>query len=263
MTGRYTTLRHIESLDPTSDYTEIYRLMIAWEFPWDMARALSLAFLRSFAVPRISTLLCEAGMADRTAEFVKRFTLLLEEPARTGFEGVASRQAISAVNRTHRDYLIDNDDFRYSLATFVVFPVQWVNRYGWRPLSEHEVTATVHHYRTLGKLMGIRDLPDSYADFADLCAAYERDHFAHSESNRRLLEAARAVALTGYPKAFAPMGRIIDALMDPPMAAAFGVRAPAVTRTALHTALLARARIVRRMPPRRTASYRVAKPGFL
>jgi len=29
-------LRRIETLDPAVDYAEIYRIMVAYEFPWDM-----------------------------------------------------------------------------------------------------------------------------------------------------------------------------------------------------------------------------------
>jgi hypothetical protein len=49
--------RRIRELDPDVDFVEIYRIMAAYDFPWDMTRSLSLALYRSYAVPSIGELL--------------------------------------------------------------------------------------------------------------------------------------------------------------------------------------------------------------
>ncbi len=40
-----------DRLDPETDFREIYRNAVAYEFPWDMNQALSFALFRTYAVP--------------------------------------------------------------------------------------------------------------------------------------------------------------------------------------------------------------------
>ena len=47
---RYEWRRRIEQLDPVTECHEIYRIMVAHEFPWDMNQALSFALFRTYAV---------------------------------------------------------------------------------------------------------------------------------------------------------------------------------------------------------------------
>ena len=42
--------REIARLDPEVDYAEIYRIMGAHEFPWDLTQSLGLALYRRFVV---------------------------------------------------------------------------------------------------------------------------------------------------------------------------------------------------------------------
>jgi hypothetical protein len=60
-------LRRIRQLDPDVDFAEIYRIMVAYEFPWDMTQSLGLALYRTYAVPSIGRLLAATGeFSDRT-----------------------------------------------------------------------------------------------------------------------------------------------------------------------------------------------------
>ena len=59
--------RRISQLDPARDYHEIYRILAAHEFPWDINQSLSFALYRTYAVPSIGRLLFETGeFAQRT-----------------------------------------------------------------------------------------------------------------------------------------------------------------------------------------------------
>ena len=53
--------RRIGRLDPDVDFAEIYRILVAHEFPWDMRQSLSLALYRTYAVPSIARLLAATG----------------------------------------------------------------------------------------------------------------------------------------------------------------------------------------------------------
>src|SRR3954464_14913522 len=95
-------LRRIEGLDPAVDYAEIYRVMVAHEFPWDMNQALSFALFRTYAVPSIGRLLHRTG--EFTTRPQKRYddtVLLLDAVLEHGTASGPGRTALRRVNRMH------------------------------------------------------------------------------------------------------------------------------------------------------------------
>lgn len=242
------------NLDPETDFHRVYRELGEYEFPWDFNQALSFALFRTYAVPSIGRLL------DDTHEFTERpqkryddTALLLEEVLLHGFESSNGRDAIRRINGMHRMYDISNDDMRYVLATFVVVPKRWIDDFGWRALTDAEVHASVRYYQTLGKHMGIKDVPETYEAFAQLMDAYEAEHFAYDEGGRRVADATLDLMATFYPRPLAPALRLFSrALMDPPLLAAFDYREPGrVVRAVSTGALRLRAKVVALLPPRR------------
>ncbi|WP_205474437.1 oxygenase MpaB family protein [Nocardioides sp. SYSU D00038] len=246
--------RRNESLDPERDCTEIYYNVVAHEFPWDMNQALSFALFRTYAVPGIGRLLDETG--EFTGNVQKRYddtALLLDPPARLGFDHPESRAAIRRINQMHRSYDIPNHEMLYVLATFVVVPKRWLDDYGKRPLTHAEVEASVHYYRTLGRHMGIKDVPTTYHGFATYLDDYERDHFAYDEGGRRVADATLDLMKTFYAKPLArPAGVFARALMDEPLRQALRYDAPpAWVERAGRAALRGRGVVLRAFPVRR------------
>jgi ER-bound oxygenase mpaB/B'/Rubber oxygenase, catalytic domain len=254
--GRFAIRRRIEALDPAREFTEIYRLMATYEFPWDMNQALSFALFRTYAVPSIGGLLARTG--EFTARPQKRYddtVLILDAVLEHGPASDEGRTAIRRMNQMHRAHDIGNDDLRYVLATFVVMPIRWIDAYGWRRLTETERIAGAHYYRDLGRRMGIRDLPDTWQAFARCLDAYERKHFAFDVGGRDVADATLALLATFPPNDRLPAAlvrRISMAVMDPPLLDAFGFAHPdPVFRALVRRALKARGRVVRFLPPRR------------
>ncbi len=246
--------RHNESLDPTTDFVEIYAKVVGHEFPWDMNQALGFALFRTYAVPGIGRLL------DRTGEFTrntqKRYddtALLLEPPTRLGFEHPEARVAIRRINAMHRAYDIPDHEFRYVLSTFVVVPKRWLDEFGKRPLTPTEVEASVHYYRALGRHMGIKDVPETYAGFEELMDSYEAEHYGFDEGGRRVADATLALMVDFQPRVVRPlMGVFSRSLMDPPLRAAFRYADPPAFVVALSRgALKARGLLLRAFPARR------------
>jgi hypothetical protein len=89
-------------------------------------------------------------------------------------ESTDGRSAVRRMNQMHGSYDISNADMVYVLSTFVVMPVRWISRYGWRDLTPHEVVASVTYYRRLGRLMGITDVPADFAAFEAFEQALDR-----------------------------------------------------------------------------------------
>ncbi|GLX50535.1 peptidase [Streptomyces hygroscopicus subsp. hygroscopicus] len=255
---RFERLERIRRLDPVADAPEIYRLSAVFEFPWDYTRALELALYRTYAVPSIGRLLAEtAELTDRTQKRYDDTALLLDTIVEHGFAAEQGRTAIRRINQMHRSYDIGDDDMRYVLSTFVVVPKRWIDAYGWRRLSRHEIVAAAEYYRTLGRHMGIPDLPTTYEEFETLLDTYEAAHFGWDEGARRVSDATLDLMASWYPRPLAPLLRTgVLALLDEPLLDAFRYQRPgAVTVALVRRAVKARGWVVRLLPPRRSPHF--------
>ncbi|WP_251092373.1 oxygenase MpaB family protein [Streptomyces sp. Caat 7-52] len=255
---RFENLGRIRRLDPVADALEIYRISVSSEFPWDYARALELALYRTYAVPGIGRLLARtAELTERTQKRYDDTVLLLDTVVEHGFATEEGRTAIRRINRMHRSYDISDDDMRYVLSTFVVVPRRWIDAYAWRRLSRHEVVATSEYYRTLGRHMGIPDIPETYEKFETLLDSYEEAHFGWDEGARRVSDATLGLMASWYPVPLAPLLRTATlALLDEPLLRAFHYPRPGAVTTALvRRAVRARGRLVRLLPPRRDPHF--------
>ncbi|MFI8848965.1 oxygenase MpaB family protein [Streptomyces sp. 891-h] len=260
---RYDRLKHILQLDPERNSHEIYRLIAAYEFPWDFTRALELALYRTYAVPSIGSLL--ARTAELTNRSQKRYddtALLLDAVVEHGFDSREGRTAIRRINQMHRAYDITNDDMRYVLCTFVVMPKRWLDAFGWRRLTRHELHAVSHYYRTLGQHMGIKEIPRTYEEFEDCLDSYEEAHFGWDEGARKVSDATLDLMASWYPRPLAPLVRGASlALLDDSLLKAFRYAQPApLARRLTRGGLRLRARGVRLLPPRRRPHHARQNP---
>lgn len=195
-------------------------------------------------------------LLDRTQEFEragqKRYddtVLIGYEMAADGFDSERGRAAARHLNRIHGKYRIPNDDFRYVLATTVVGPKRWIDRFGWRPLCTQEVQALVEAGRKTAAMMGIEGVPDTYEGFERLLDSYEERMFAYDPANRRVANATFRVIASWYPRPLRPLvARFALGLLDEPLLAALGFRPqPPWVRASASAALRLRARCVRRL----------------
>lgn len=251
--GRFGWLRRIEELDPVRDCHTIHRITAGYEFPWDYQRSLEFALFRTYCVPTISALLAETGEFENRPQ--KRYddtSLLMAELLEHGYDSERGRESLRTVNRMHGQYEISNDDMLYVLTTFVYEPIEWIDTYGWRRLHPKERLATFHFYREVGKRMGIKNIPESYTEFAQFKLDYEERTFRFTEDNRRIGTYTLDLYCSWYPAALTPaVKQGVFALLDDRMAGAFGFPAgsPTVERVAVR-ALRARARVERFLPKR-------------
>jgi hypothetical protein len=246
--------QRIQRLDPEVDFAEIYRIMATYEFPWDMTQSLGLALYRTYAVPSIGQLLAATDeFGSRTHKRYADTGLILDAVLEHGFGHPTGRSAIRRMNQMHGAYAISNDDMRYVQSTFVVIPTRWMDRFGWRPMSEIERRASANYYRELGRHMNIKDSPDSYQGFAAYLDAYEREHFAYSPGGRAVSDATLSLLIGFYPRVLHPLVRRFTlALLDPPLRDAFRYPPPGPLIARLAEAgLRGRAAVERRLPARR------------
>lgn len=245
----------IETLDPRVDYERICFLLSAYEFSWDIEKALEFALFRTYAVPSISGLLSWTGeFRDRTRKRYDDTELLLSEINENGQDSASGQASIARINEMHGRFRISNIDMLYVLSTFLVEPVRWLNRFGKRGMTPTEVEACFHYYRALGTKMQIRNIPDSYAAFEAFNRDYETRNFRYAETNAEIGSLTRDLLLSMHvPKRLVPIGRpAVHALCDPPLRSAMGFEEPPRWLERLLVAGLGiRARILRILPSRR------------
>lgn len=55
----------------------------------------------------------------------------------------------------HHRFAIDNEDYLYTLSTFIFEPIRWSERFGWRPIDPKERQAQFIFWCEVGKRMAI------------------------------------------------------------------------------------------------------------
>ncbi len=231
-------------------------------FPWDTTRALELALLKTFCVPSI------AGLLDRSGEFARRprkryddTGLMVAELLRHGPDSPAGAAVIARMNRIHGHYAIANGDFLYVLSSFVVEPIRWLQRYGWRGMSEREQQALFRFWQLVGMRMGIATIPASLEALLAFHQAFEADQFRFAPANARVAEATLAMLLRDWPAPLRPLlRRLLQALPEARVSDSLGwPTAPTPLQAAIRLALRTRSRLAngwqRLMPPQGTRFY--------
>jgi hypothetical protein len=267
MLGRYQRARYIETLDPERDHAEICLLLTRYEFPWDYRVGFQFSVMTDLLIPSISLVLAKSrNFAD---DGQKRFddTMLAEyEVKRHGPDSEHGRDTVRAVNRIHRPYGITNEDFLYVLVSQTLSPIEWINTYAWRRLSDKEIAALVLSARRQGELMGLTGIPEDYAGFQRLLAKTRAERAVFEPVNREVADHVLAVIVNWFPALSRPLvARVVPfaiaALLDPPLPGLLGLRTPRRWFTWLVRATMrARGRLFRHLPPRRDARPYTPRP---
>ncbi|MDI3284072.1 oxygenase MpaB family protein [Polyangium sp. 15x6] len=219
----------IARLDPERDYEAIVYALANHVFPFEIIVAMEIAQLRTFTIPSISKLLHATGQYEH--EGPKRLDdtkAILNEIHRPGLESRASREMVEHLNRIHGLYRISNDDFLYTLSTFVFDPILFIEKWGHRAMTEKEKDAFYFLYRRLGELMHIRDVPESRAAFFAWRQDYERRAQRYARENEAVARGLLVAVQGLLPPALVPYIEPAVVLLtgDDGFRAALGLREP-------------------------------------
>jgi len=253
--SRWRRAEYIAGLDPQRDCEQIGFLLGCCEFAWDTTRSLELALLRTFGVAKGTPLLVQTGALIRHTQ--KRYddtALLLAEIQENGLDHPRARAAFKRINWQHHQHRIPNDEYLYTLSCFVFEPIRWNARFGWRRMTENERLAVFYLWCEIGRRMGIRDIPETYAELEQLNIAFEQDQFRYADANHRLAVANRDMMLGWLlPPGLRWLGApVIHAMLDSPMLRAVGLpEAPGWLRRLVHAGMRLRALVLRWLPARR------------
>lgn len=258
MRDRNHHLDRIRGMDPETDHLRIYRLTTLHEFPFDVMLALQMSFYRTYAIPSIARTLTASGeIGARPIKRGEDTGLMVFEIVENGFDHDRSRAVLRAMNAMHRRWDITPEEFRYVLGVFLIPPMRWLERFGWRKPCCHEYTAAHRFYSELGRHMGLRDIPATYAEFETWFDAYEREHLRGTPEGRALLVASHRLFVNRFPERLAFLGTTLgNALLDDEVRAALGVTGPpAPARLAIRAAFRLRGRLLRFARPRLTSVF--------
>jgi hypothetical protein len=253
--SRFSNLEEISKLDPEKDHQRIAYLDSVFEFPWDTTRSLEFALFRTYAVPKSSKLLVHTEELEyRTQKRYDDTVLILSEILEHGYDSERGRAALKRMNQQHGTYPITNEEMLYVLTTFVFEPIRWMERFAWRPMIEQEKLANYYYWRELGRLMNIKNIPDTYEALEQYNVQYEANNFRYNDANVRIGKATLNLMLGWYlPSFLHGVGKpIVFAMMDDRLADAFGFpKQPMWLRKVVAGALSTRGRIIRLLPARR------------
>ena len=263
MTGHSFTV-YASTVSPHRDHVAICHRMVGYDFPWEMNRALELAVLRTFCVPRISSLLKQTGEFVHRAQ--KRYDdtgLILGNIMKWGYDSPQGQAAIATMNRIHRRHAIHNEDFLYVLSVLIYEPVRWNSQYGWRPFTGLEKQALFEFWHAVGQRMGISDIPPSYEKFEQFNQTYEAQHFSYSPDNQMIGDAVVTLMQSWLPKnAALIVPTIVRALVDDRLREALGwpEPSPSIQWTVQHLLQWSR-RGAHWLPQRRRSNFLVDAPN--
>ncbi|ALG09317.1 oxygenase MpaB family protein [Kibdelosporangium phytohabitans] len=273
---RYARRREIEAMDVKESCSEIWLLDMAYEFPWEWQIAGSAAFYASLAPARLAELLVRTReLTENTEKRLEDTSILMWETFRHGVRGKQGKAAVRQLNRIHRNAVrhisdehrtweITNEDYLFVLATTFLTTIRVAADITWRPLTEQERTAAYLHFREIGEVMGLKDIPQTYAEIAEFHDDYAARHIRYTPEAEQLYMAGRGMivdVLTMWlpersPAWFTAVTRRIavaalPALMPEMLRTAFGIPAPSRLLSAVVGAgMRLRGAVVRRMSPR-------------
>ena len=237
----------------------VWRLTFV-DFPWDINKALEFALLRTYAVPSISGLLARTGeFEQRTAKRYDDTALLIREVLRNGLDSDRARRSFARINGMHGRFRIAPEDFLYVLSTFVFSPIDWLEAYGRRPMSDVERQDWFVYWNEFGRRMSIAGLFETISEFRAFARDYEARRFIYAPTNRLIAERTIDLVLSMYsvPRAMQPAARPVAlAICAPALVAALGFPEPSpILRAIARGALRLRKAILRRLPLNREPNW--------
>ena len=218
----------IQALDVEKDCQRIAFLLAAYEFPFDITRSLEVALYHTYGSRSVARLL------DRTGEFKNRgqkryddTNILIAQFIEAGWDMEVGHRALTQMNHIHGHFDIPNDDFLFVLWTFIDFPIEWMKRFGWRPMSSHEQQAWFNFWVRIGQLMGIEDIPVNKASFDRFVDDYEKSEMLPNQASKNVASATVAIMESWFPRLLRPLVRPVAAcLLRPRFLVAAGYSAP-------------------------------------
>lgn len=222
-------LLKLRQLNLEKHYQKIVKYLADHDAPLDYLISGELAQLQTFAIPSISSLL------QRTKQYqnngIKRLDdtrAILTECLSDSVQSPRGEHMVKHLNWIHSHYDISNDDYLYTLALFIIEPVRWMEKFGYRPLCEREKQAGYLAFKSLGHAMNITGIPESRDEFVAWYLNYRNQNMKFHIDNKLVTDGYIAAIKEMFPRLFRPIVRpmILTLINDPELLEATGQKAP-------------------------------------
>ncbi|KAK5030138.1 hypothetical protein LTR13_008451 [Exophiala sideris] len=204
------------------------------EFPALFEKGLQFALFRTYGIPTISELLVKTTQLAATKNVPKRYAdtgVLLADMYAAEPDSDRYRAANARLNYLHGHYIkqgkISNDDMLYTLSLFLNQPVEWINRYEWRQLTELEVCAMGVFHKAMGDGMqisfeklpsystGWKDGLQFYHELDAWAKEYEKKYMVPDKKNYDTAVETRKLLLASQPDFMkGALTKIVSAPLD-------------------------------------------------
>jgi|EP00979_Chaetoceros_neogracilis_P007328 hypothetical protein len=179
---------------------EIVRKFSFQDFPFLADKALEFGLFKTYGVPSIASILSSTGELtnkankryDDTSIIIREF---MEHPPSYARAGAAVKQ----MNFIHSHYKISNRDYLYVLSVFIVEPIAWAEKFGYREVSPKEKKAMYLRWKFIGEQMDIKQIPSSYEETESYMQAYEQKYMRYSENSKEIANGTMQLLLSVAP----------------------------------------------------------------
>ncbi|KAI1321625.1 hypothetical protein EDD11_003105 [Mortierella claussenii] len=231
-----------------------------FDFPFLNFLALEFALFKTYAIPSISNILAgtrqfERHCLKRTEDTTLIMLEMVEPYARKTYRDMKNegkvdekedqkdewreKTALERMNFIHGHYPIQQEDYLYTLAMFVLEPARWIDRFEWRTTTDLEKNAILAMWIHHGERMHIQNIPRSYKGMEAWAEEYEARHTTYSQSNATIATATTNLFLTLIPTGLHPLGRqVIACLLSDRLRTAFAIPPPPRGLTTLVVTIL-------------------------
>jgi len=233
------------------------------DFNFIAVKSLEFGLFKTYAIPSISKVLYSTReLVDRCGRRYDDTDLIIREFLEHDPNTPRAVASIDRMNFIHSQYKISNEDYLYVLSVFIVEPIRWVERYGFRYPHEKEKYAMHLRWKIIGEQMGIKDIPVSYAATELYLDRFEEKNMVYAESNVKVGTSTTNLFLSILPAKLRPMCKpAIYALCPPRLRKAMGFPDPPTLLVVLIDASLKLAGYFVRylMPPRLIPKFRTSR----
>jgi hypothetical protein len=169
---------------------------------------------------------------------------------KVGYASPAGRRMIAEIRRIHGPLGIPDEEMWYSLATLACQPMEWIERYGWRPLEPLEKESLLSFWREVGIRFELSDPPSDARAMEEFLRDHERSHFALAPQNEQMAQVAEREWLTRFPRGMRWLARLIFlSVLDSRIRDCLGLPHPSHwTRRTVSRFFLFRRRVLKMFP---------------
>lgn len=233
------------------------------DFNFIAVKSLEFGLFKTYAIPSISKMLYSTReLVDRVGRRYDDTDLLIREFMEHEPAAPRAKAAIDRMNYIHSKYRISNEDYLYVLSVFIVEPIRWVERYGFRYPHDKERYAMHLRWKIIGEQMGIKDIPESYAETERYLDTFEEKNMVYAQSNAKVANSTTALFLSILPTKLHPLCKpAVYALCPPRLRKAMDFPNPPTPLVLMIDVSLKLAAFFVRyfVPPRREPKYRTSR----